>query len=184
MKIDNAVALPLPVIVVLAALAMVGLQAAFEYQLLAPIARDVTRLSEEIHALRARQATARQTDASTTQRAAARDVNARLDSVVGQLQRREATAARIETVHRIADQQGVVLRKASYQVHPAPGEIGRHEIQADLAGTYPAIRQFLRELMVQDQALALESLEFGRHVGAAGVRAQVRIALYFHRPAP
>ena len=59
-----------------------------------------------------------------------------------------------------------------------PSEKVWGKIQADLAGAYPAIRQFLRALLAQDQAAAVDSLEFSRPPGSGGVRAQVRMTLY------
>ena len=74
-----------------------------------------------------------------------------------------------------------------------PGAIVRHEMTADLGGSYPAIRQFLRALLAEDQAVAVEALEFSRPGGSVGnagsagssaVRAQVRMALYSRSTAP
>ena len=184
MKPGPVLALPLPALLAIAALAMLGLQAAIEYRLLAPMANDAARLGEAIRTLRVGSAPPGPPDSTGTPTATAPDLKQRLDAVLGHLRGSDATAARVERLHRIADQSGVLLRKASYLDEPAPGEVGRHEIQAELAGAYPAIRQFLRELSVQDLALAVESLEFSRQPGAAGVRAQVRMVLYFRRSAP
>jgi hypothetical protein len=81
-------------------------------------------------------------------------------------------------MHKIVDQNAVVLRKASYQNKSDTGVVLRHEIQADLSGSYPALRQFLRELTAQDEALAVESLEFSRPAGSVGIRAQVRLVMF------
>lgn len=172
MKTFKVVLPPFPILVALAVVAMLGLQGWVEYGLLAPLAGDNVKLSARIQQLRSEPATQ-----------SASPPKARLDEILSRLQDQDATRLRIERLHKIAEENGVVLRKASYKSQTLPGDISRHEIQADLAGAYPAIRQFLRALLAQDQAVAVESLELSRPPGSSGVRAQVRLALYFRRMA-
>lgn len=178
MKLSNSVLPPFPILVALAVVAMLGLQALLEYRLLAPQAAQVLKLTQDVKQVRAMPAP----EAPSRLRTAAR-----LDDVLSRLDQQDSNDVRIERLHEIADKNGVAVRKASYQNKALPGNISRHEVQLDLAGAYPAIRQFLRAVLVQDEAAAVESLEFSRPnggVGSAGVRAQVRLTLYSRRSTP
>jgi hypothetical protein len=154
---------------VAAVLAMLALQGWFEYQLLAPVAVEVRQLGADLQALDSTRATVKP-PVSPPQ--------VRLQGILARLEQQPDLQARIERMHIIVARNAVVLRKASYQNQSNVGDILRHEIQADLSGSYPALRQFLRELMAQDEALAVESLEFSRPVGSVGIRAQVRLVLF------
>jgi hypothetical protein len=170
MKSINIVMPPLAVLVVLAVLAMLGLQALVEYRLLAPLTTEAVRLAEDTKRLQTKTAT------EAVPRPRAKE---QLDDILFRLEKQEAPGVRIEHLHQIANEHGVVIRKASYRSQALSGEIARHEMQADLGGTYPAIRQFLRTLLMTDEAAALESLEFSRPSGGSGVQAQVRIVLFY-----
>lgn len=152
-----------------AVLAMLALQGWFEYRLLAPVAAEVKQLGADLQALSSTRATVKP-PVSPPQ--------ARLQDILARLAQQPDLQERIERMHKIVDQNAVVLRKASYQSQSNGGDILRHEIQADLIGSYPALRGFLRELMVQDEAMALEALEFSRPAGSVGIRAQVRLVMF------
>ena len=107
-----------------------------------------------------------------------------LDVILSRLEGEDDTKARIERLHQVAAAHGVQLRKASYKTLALAAGLSRHEVQADVAGTYPALREFLRDLLEQDPAAAFESLEFSRPPGSAGVRAQLRLGLYLRSSAP
>lgn len=175
MKLANLTPSQLLALVALAVLAMLGLQGLFEYRILAPLRLDGTRLQADIQELKSQ----RGADAPTQPKS-----KARLDEILLQLQNQKTTAVRIERLHQMASEYGVQVRKANYKRQPLSGELLRHEIQAELSGTYPGIRQFLRAMLAEDQAAALESIEFSRPSASAIVRAQVHIALYSHSPAP
>jgi Tfp pilus assembly protein PilO len=160
---------PFTVRVGLALLIMLGLQALFEFQLFAPKVAEVRQLSEDIQTLQGR---------SAEQLKLVSQPQARLQEVLTRLERQPSNQVRIERMHRIADQNNVMLRKVGYQSKPQSGGLTRHEVQADLSGDYPAIRQFLRSLLSRDEALALEAIEFSRPSGNTGVRAQVRLVLF------
>ena len=175
MKLRSMLVPPLPILVALAVLAMLGLQGLVEYRLLASRAVDVGQLTQAIRQLH-HPGVAEAPSPSKTKK--------QLDGLLTRLAKQESNAARIERLHQLAQVHGVVLRKASYRNQTMSGEISRHEIQADLVGAYPAIRQFLRVCLAQDEAAALESLEFSRPAGGASVQAQVRLALYSRRLSP
>jgi Tfp pilus assembly protein PilO len=173
-------ALPFTALVALAILFMLAAQAVFETRLLAPLADDVAQLTDAIGQQRARAA------AHLQQRPTA---VVQLEAIASRLPKQDATQTRIEQLHRIANQHSVVLRKVSYKHTDKDSDKsqvltdhwGRHGIQADIAGAYPDLRQFLRAILAQDEALAIESLEFSRPPDSQGVRAQVRMTLYFQR---
>lgn len=170
MKLIKLPAPSLPVLVTLAVLAMLGLQGLLEYRLLGPLVAEAAKLSQDLQQGRARAAS----DSPARPKTALR-----LEEIMSQLHDQNATAQRIERMHQVADQNGVVLRKAGYRSQSMQGDLSRHEIQAEIAGTYPAIRQFLRTLLAQDDAATLDLIEFSRPVGGTGVRAQLRMSLYF-----
>lgn len=154
---------------VAAVLVMLALQGWLEYQLLAPVALEVRQLGADLQALDGARATVKPPMSPPL---------VRLQDILARLKQQPDLQARIERLHIIAVRNAVLLRKASYENQSKAGDILRHEIQADISGSYPALRQFLRELMAQDEALAVESLEFSRPVGSVGIRAQVRLVLF------
>jgi Tfp pilus assembly protein PilO len=169
--------LPLPSISVFAALAvvaMLGLQALLEDQLIGPLQQEVTSLSQGVQQRRARAVSG----APAQPKAALR-----LQEVLSHLPKQNANALRVGKLHQFADENGVVLRKVNYKNHALQGDLARQEIQAEVAGPYPGIRQFLRTVLTQDEAATLDLIEFGRPVGGSDVRAQVRVSLYFRRSA-
>ena len=163
------------VLLLAALLALGGLQVAFELRLLAPLKGRVVVLEEAVQHLPAR---------PSGDVAAPPKTQLQLDAILLRLEGDDATQARIERLHQTAAAHGVLLRKANYKTLALAAELSRHEVQADVSGSYPAIREFLRELLEQDPAVAIESLEFSRPPGAIGVRAQVRLALYLRSSAP
>ncbi|MDD5029941.1 MAG: hypothetical protein PHH58_10645 [Rhodoferax sp.] len=157
------------VVIALALLVMLALQGWVEYSVLAPVRTQVQQLQQEVAALR------------KTAGASAQPVSppqARLKSILARLGQQPNTRTRVQRLHTIAAHNAVLVRKASYQNKIDSGAMARHEVHADLSGSYPAIRHFLRELMAQDEALALQSIELSRPVGSTGVRAQVRLVLF------
>lgn len=169
--------LPLAALVALAIAFMFAAQALFETRLLAPLADDAAQLTDAIRQQRTQAAaTVPQPPTAVVQ----------LEAIASRLPAQDATQARIERLHQIATRHAVVLRKVSYKDNDKDGQAlvgnrGRHGVQADIAGAYPDLRQFLRAILAQDEALAIESLEFSRPPDSKGVRAQVRMVLYFQR---
>jgi Tfp pilus assembly protein PilO len=163
---------PFKVRVGLALLVMLGLQVLFEFQLFAPKAAEVRGLGDDIQTLQGR---------SAEQLKLVSQPQARLQEVLTRLQMQPSNQVRIERMHRIADQNSVLLSKVGYQSKLQSGELIRHEVQADMSGNYPNIRQFLRTLLAQDEALVLEAIEFSRPSGNPGVRAQVRLVFFSWR---
>jgi hypothetical protein len=153
----------------LAVLTLLALQGWVEYRLLMPLGVQVQQLGQNFQTLR-------NTTATTALQVS--PPQARLQAILARLGQQPVNQVRIVRMHEIAVKNAVQLRKANYQNKSVMGSIQRHEIQADLSGSYPAIRQFLRDLMAQDDAWALESIELSRPAGSAGIRAQVRMVLF------
>ncbi len=151
-------------------LLMLGLQGVFEYRWVAPEVAELAQLKQDI--LRDQQRH------KLAQTATAAEPKARLDAVLQRLQQQPAGDARLLRLHQLATQQGVLVLKASYKHLRQPGQISRLEAQLDLNAGYPAIRLFLHELLLQDEAVALESVEFSRPTGNVGVHAQVRLVFF------
>ncbi len=162
----------LPVLAVLAVMALLGLQGAVEYWLMAPLKADTVKLTQEVTSLRMQQPSGSPLQSKT---------EARFGQILEHLEGPRITRIRVERLHALADQNNVVMRKASYRNASTPGDIDHQELQIELAGAYPSIRLFLRAVLEEDSAAAIESLEFSRPSGSGGVRAQVRMALYFRK---
>jgi hypothetical protein len=156
---------------------LVGLQCIFEVAVLKPLHQDVQNLATQLQQL---QSNTKNTPPEPPKLAV------QLEQVLQQLEASDTITQRLEALHRLADQNGIVLRKASYRTQQVAVNLHRDEMTADLVGSYPGIRQFLRQAQGQDQAIAIESIEFSRpNMSGAGtpvnvVRAQVRLALYSH----
>ncbi len=164
--------------VLMAILVMTGLQVAFEYHLMMPLSYEISQASHPSHIPHI-QPTVPFTPVSSPK--------ARLDDIVLRLSNQPSLDKRILKMHQLATEYNVQLKKASYQTKEAKetketpdSRIVQHEIQAELTGSYPAIRQFLYALLSQNQATALESVKVNRATGHAGVRVQVRLMLYGH----
>ncbi len=168
-------------LILLAIAALLGLQSIFEYALLKPLNQEVAGLATQLQQLQS-------TNKNTTPEPP--KLALQLDQVLQQLEAPDTLTQRLEALHHLADQNSIVLRKANYRSQPLAADLHRDEMTADLVGSYPNIRQFLRQAQAQDQAIALETLEFSRpnmgNFGTAAtlVRAQMRLALYSHRATP
>jgi len=151
-------------------LAMVVAQWLFESRGLAPVVQTQAQLHT-------RMAQARQMGAAQNAQATAPQL--RLTDILQRLPQQPERDARVALLHQLAKQRGVSLRKVSYQWQTPAQEVAQLEAVADLSGSYPALRQFLRDLLQQDPAVAIASLEFSRPAGSAGVRTQARLVFYF-----
>lgn len=152
----------------LVVLVMVGLQVLVELQLFTPQSVEIAELGK-----------VKLVKKDTISPQSTSTVHGRLEAVLTRLKEQPNNQTRINRMHQTADKYGVLLRKVSYQNQKLPsGAMLRHEMQADLSGSYPSIRQFLRAVLAQDEAMAIESLEFSRSPGNVDVRAQVRIVLF------
>lgn len=177
MKISSTNLPPFPVVVALAVATLLALQAWFEYGVLAPLATDSLKLRKEIDDLKGKVARSR-IGPAVVENSSRQNATKQLEDALAQLETRATLDARIGYLHQFASEHGVTLRKAGYRRNRMPGGIVRHEIQTDLTGGYPAIRQFLRTLLVKDRAAALESLEFNRPTAGGSVNAQATLVLF------
>lgn len=162
--------LPALAVLAVALVAMAALQWGAERWLLAPVALANAQLAQRASAARATAIVAPQTGLSGREQ---------VQLILSKLHNRELLTLRLEKLHQSAAASGVVVRKANYQIKELPGGIYRQEIQAEVGGTYLAIRSFVADMQVRDDAAALESLEIGRAPGGTTLRAQLRIVLFF-----
>ena len=109
---------PFAVLVALAVLALLGFQAFFEYRLLAPLAGDTAKLTEDIRQLRAQPPGSRPGNITASAPIARPTTKARLEGVLARLPSQETTSTRIERIHQLASEYGVAVRKASYRQQP------------------------------------------------------------------
>ncbi len=101
-----------------------------------------------------------------------------LEYFLGILKRQPSEQARILRLHQEAAKNSVRIRKSNYQKSAMPGGIVRTEMQSDVSGSYPAIRQYLRAVEVSDATTAIDGISFSRPAAGAEVRAQIRFVLY------
>lgn len=87
---------------------------------------------------------------------------------------------RVARLHDLLGDNGVVLLKAGYKLAPGGGDApGRYEIQLEVEGPYYAIRLFARSMLLEDEAIALESLDLHRPQGSGGgIRAAMRWVMF------
>ncbi|AGX87204.1 hypothetical protein [Candidatus Symbiobacter mobilis] len=131
--------------------AMVGGQWAFEHFVAQPMERSIAQAQVALESARA-----------APPRAAASTSQERLDAIAAHLRAQPGWRNRIAQWHLAAQRNAVLIRKAEYRSPEAVGPVGKCEVRADLAGEYPAIRQFLQDVLRQDEAAALESLAMHR----------------------
>ena len=168
--------------VALAVLFMIGMQGVAEYWIFKPLDRAQEVSHNDMQEQKAKfEVPLKIIPTSKTQ----------LEDVIAKLSVVDNLTSRIELLHHTADLHGVAVRKAGYRTELLDRSIIRHEMTADLAGSYPDTRQYLRSLLAYDAAVAIEALEFNRPnagivngTGAGSVRSQVRFALYSRTSPP
>lgn len=166
---SNLRQLPFAVLLALAVFSMGGMQLMLENLWFKPLATEVTALRQGLPQ-------PQQNAVKPTPPLPA--VLQRLDEVLTRLTVQPDAQTRISQLHQLASQHAVALRKVSY-LYPKPaGQVTRLEIVANVSGSYPDIRLFLRDALAQDEALALDSLQLSRATGGAGVRAQIKLTLF------
>lgn len=85
---------------------------------------------------------------------------------------------RVDRFHNIAEIHNIRIKKINYQRIKMPGDLIRTEMQAELSGTYPSIRSFLRGIESKDPAIATDSIVFSRDSTNADVKAQIKFSVY------
>ena len=165
--------------IVLALGLMLGLQLVFEQALIQPQAQATEALKTR--------AQSAQSSRTLQQRPLLAE---QLEGVLARIPLQQDTNLRIHQLHQMADQNRVDIRKATYTPNAKNTTMPRHEMAMELAGTYPDIRHFLRDLQAQDEAFAIDSVEFSRPNSqsmaspAGGVRARLQAALYYRTVTP
>lgn len=87
----------------------------------------------------------------------------------------------LERMQAASEAEGLLLAKGSYQLQAGAGQgVRRYSISLPVAGTYPALRVFLRQVLRDAPNLALERVSFSRGNKEQGqVEAQLEFAAYF-----
>ena len=158
-----------PALVLLLALPLI-----IEWQWMRPRAEALIGLGQRVEQLRiAARSTADSVQASSPER--------QLAEVMARLGPPEQLPERLERMHNLLRDYGVVLAKAAYKRVPGKdGGPGRYEIQLEVDGPYYGVRLFSRALLAQDASIALESLDLHREMGGgARIRAAMRWVMFF-----
>ena len=114
----------------------------------------------------------------------------RADDAAGHVERfyahfREAGAvpAQLAKLERAAGAQGLALRQGEYRLAGEDGaRLARYHVTLPVAGSYPAVRRFLGEVLDTLPTAALDAVSFERKsIGEGRVEAVVRLTLYVER---
>lgn len=88
----------------------------------------------------------------------------------------------VRDIHAIALKHGVGLRRGGYErVWETAGRFGRQRMVFQSDAAYPALRAFLREVLAQQPALALEDAIFSRRTGSATLETTLTLTLLVAR---
>lgn len=169
MKVFDSFRLPTLGLVGLALVILFGLQGLWEHFVMQPQRLQLQHLNSSLMNLSA----TRQAHLNSGTKPPSR-----MDDVLLRLGQQPSIEDRIMKIHVLASEHNVLIRKAAYQKQTKPGTLFQLEIQADLNGSYPAIRQFLRAFLLQDEAAGMGSLDFTRSTAGESVQSQVRLILY------
>jgi Tfp pilus assembly protein PilO len=150
---------------------MGALQAMVEYGLLKPLAGQLDQLSAENQ---------RKHKNTVEKGHEVPKTLVQMNAILLRLPGSSQTNDRLKLLHQKAERYGVLLRKVSYRDFVLAGPMVRKEMLVDFSGTYPSVREYLRSVLVDDEAIAVDALEFNRSAEGTGgqVRGQVRLALY------
>ena len=153
-----------------------GLPIVFWWQWLLPRQESLSGRQHDIELLRAEVRHGGETEQASSPQI-------QLSDLVQRLGTPEQLPGRVERLHDLLRDYGVVLLKAGYKL--VPGELGRYEIQLDVEGPYYGVRLFLRSMLTQDEAIALESIDLRRPPGGSGkIRAAMRWVMFVKATGP
>lgn len=97
--------------------------------------------------------------------------------------RDEAPTDWLAKLYGTAQAHGIELRSADYRFVAAEGRLARYQISFPLTGSYPRIRRFLEEALVEIPVLSLDQVAFRRKRPAdAQIEAEVCLTLHLPRP--
>lgn len=102
----------------------------------------------------------------------------KIQEYLGVLNRQPNESERVWALHQSAVNHSVKIRSAQYSRDLIDPNIRRLQITAEVVGSYPNIRHFLRELAVQDLSLSWDSLNFSKSTSEQEVRLQIRFVLF------
>ena len=102
----------------------------------------------------------------------------RLNLDLGALRQLPSMDERIDRFHQIASAHTIKIKKINYLRVNMPGDLMRTEMQAELSGTYPTLRKFLRGIEAKDPAIAIDSVAFSRDAVNSEVRVQIKFLVY------
>lgn len=90
----------------------------------------------------------------------------------------------LERMQNAADQRKLSIETGNYQLAVDLGNsVERYTITLPMKGNYPALRGFIRQVLVESPHLALDSVSFKRGARADGVvEARLEFSAYFRRP--
>ena len=145
----------------------------FWWQWLLPRQEALANLRHDVEHLRAEASSisiARQGSSTQTQ----------LSELMQRLGNPDQLPDRVAQLHKLLRDNGVVLAKAGYKlVYGGESGINRYEIQLEIDGPYYGVRLFLRSLLKEDEAIALDSLDLHRQPGSGNtIQASMRWTMF------
>lgn len=110
---------------------------------------------------------------------------ARLASFYRTFPERATATAWLEKIYAAGNQAGLTLDKGEYRLTPdRDTRLVRYEVNLPVHGSYPQVRQFVRNVLAAIPFAALNDIQIRRgNVGEAAVEADIRFNLYFREAA-
>ncbi len=92
----------------------------------------------------------------------------------------DSTPDWLAKIHNAARSSGITLQSGEYKLDRRPDQkLGRYQMTLPAAGTYSQLREFIRTLLVQVPAAALDEVTLRRdNVASPTVEARLRLTLY------
>lgn len=156
-----------------AGIALSVFAAAFAVSAVVPVAAERDALRDQVRRLGER---LRVDDG----RAGRTDAAAALASFYDSFPGRTSSPEWLGRIQAAAEARGLELQSAEYRYERRPdARLARYEIVLPVTGSYPQIRGFVREVLAQVPAAALEELSLRREaVASPRLEARIRLALY------
>lgn len=157
-----------------AALALLAIAAALQWQLRPSLLRDAARLE------------ARRAALASTPAPRAFDVNARAPLSAADIPSARQRGRDLETLVATAQRAGLGLERADYSLGAATaGSLTRVEATLPLTGSYAGMRRFVAEVLNELPHAALESLQLERaNAQAKELQATARLVLFYSEETP
>jgi hypothetical protein len=156
----------------IAALALAALGLVLYLGFVQPAEQDLAALERRVAILKAKSILAETTNPLNQGR--------QLVAFYRQFPDRESTPDWLGKIQTVAQTHQLQLLRGEYRLmDDTSGRLARYQITLPLRGTYPEIRGFIKDVLFEVPAAALDNISFERQkIGDSSVQATVRLTLY------